>query len=118
MPYNGYEKSTLDEIKTQENADVQKFFECNIRDETPGLLITRRPIGEKDSWKNAVYFSLAHVEHPFPESKQIISNVNKYINNAKFRRTLLSLNKFVKLEPNLFGIGFNLNNVIERMLRA
>ena len=116
--HQGYEGQTLGEIRDNPSSGMQQFYRNNIYGETPGLLVTKRPVSETDAWRGAIFFSLAHIAHPVDESKQIVGNMSKAIEDSKFRAAILKLNSFVKLEPNIFGIGFNINKVIERMLGA
>ena len=117
-PLPGHEKSTLDEIRRNPDAEIQSFYKKHIDGETPGLLITMRPVSEKNAWKGAIFFSLTNVVHPLRESKQIVNGVAKALGDSRFRSALLAMNKFIKLEPNIFGLGLNLNEVIDRILKG
>lgn len=113
MPHPGSEVATLGEVRDNTDSPVQKFYRAHIQGETPGLLVTLRPISERNAHEGAIFFSLANVEHPFRESKTIVQNVAEAAKDNRFWSMISSFNRFVKMEPNVFGVGFNLNRAID-----
>lgn len=116
MPHAGFEEATLGEVRDDSDSRMQELYREQIYGETPGLLVTVRPISDPRAHEGAMFFSLAHVVHPIREARRIVGNVSEAAKAGRLRSALMSINKFIKLEPNLFGLGFNLNKAIEAVL--
>jgi hypothetical protein len=116
MPHAGFQEATLGEVRDG-SQEMQKFYQEHIYGETPGLLVTRLPVSDPNAHEGALYFSLANTRgDAFFETTLVVQSINKASREGSFWTWLETANKFFKLEPNFFGVGFNGNKAIEKLI--
>ncbi|MFZ6799034.1 hypothetical protein [Undibacterium sp. Di24W] len=116
LPVNGCEMSVLGDMNDSLHSPLQEFYKNNVREQLPGLLVTRKPLDTKAGIQSAVFFSFNNAEHPFKAAKELIQKISEEPRGGPFVKFLEELNSFVILEPNFNGIGININRIVELLI--
>jgi hypothetical protein len=115
LPVPGSEMKVLgSDLSDEGDSPVQRFYRDHIAGQTPGLLVTGAPIDTKRGLKGAVFFSFNSEEHPFRAAKKLVAQLTSAPSGGGLVQFLERLNEFVYLRPNLYGLGLDLNAMIDR----
>ena len=116
LPVRGCEMNVLGDLDDEVGSPLQKFYSEKIRNELPGLLVTCGPIDTKEGLSGAIFFSFNTANHPFRAAKDFIQDILKEPQGGKFINFLSGLNEVVILHPNFYGVGVNVNAIIEKSI--
>ena len=108
--------SVLGDAEYLLHSPLQEFYIKNVREHLPGLLVTRQPLDTRKGIDSAVFFSFNSTEHPFRAAKDLIEKIALEPKDGKLIKALEGLNRFVILEPNIAGIGVNINSIIDLLI--
>jgi len=115
VPYDGYERSTLNEIEDSPFSSTQNFYKTRIRDKLPGLLLTYQPLSAEGWEQSGIYFSLSNVKHPLRETRAILQKLDENNIYCTIKRGWEKSRDFIIIEPSILGIGINVNKILDRI---
>ena len=84
----------------------------------PGLLVSKEPIDTRKGLQNAVFFSFNTTEHPFRAAKAFVELIVSEKKENWFLKSLENFNEIAILQPNLSGVGVDINAAIRVAIEA
>lgn len=114
IPHENYDTQTLQEIKDKPGSIRQKFYEEKIRKCLPGVLITGQPLKADGMLRGGVFIPLCSVKHPVKQTQELVHWAHNLSEN--FLRILRRLNTVIIMQPSIFGIGVDVNKILEQTI--